>query len=70
MTAVQRLVQQLNEIKFYTEEARENTIEQALQLEKEQNSEKYKQGYERGLNSLIPLIENLQNEITKLKRNL
>jgi hypothetical protein len=64
------LVQQLNEIKFYTEEARENTIEQALQLEKEQNSEKYKQGYERGLNSLIPLIENLQNEITKLKRNL
>jgi hypothetical protein len=32
--------------------------------------EAYQRGYERGLNALIPLIENLQSEISKLKRNL
>jgi hypothetical protein len=30
----------------------------------------YQRGYERGLNALIPLIENLNKEITELKRNL
>ena len=30
--------------------------------------EAYQRGYERGLNALIPLIENLNKEITELKR--
>ena len=35
-TAVEWLVDQLNKIKFYTEEAREDTIEQAKAMEKQQ----------------------------------
>jgi hypothetical protein len=30
----------------------------------------YQRGYERGLNVLLPLIENLEKQITELKRNL
>jgi len=38
-------------------ESKQETLEQA-----------YQRGYERGLNALIPLIENLNKEITELKR--
>jgi len=41
------------------EEPKQETLEEA-----------YQRGYERGLNALIPLIDNLQSEISKLKRNL
>jgi hypothetical protein len=41
------------------EEPKQETLEEA-----------YQRGYKRGLNALIPLIENLQSEISKLKRNL
>ena len=41
------------------EEPKQETLEEA-----------YQRGYERGLNAIIPLIENLQSEISKLKRNL
>jgi hypothetical protein len=43
-TAVEWLVQQLNEIKFYTEEARESTINHALAMEKGQHFESYRRG--------------------------
>jgi hypothetical protein len=41
------------------QEPKQETLEQS-----------YQRGYERGLNALIPLIENLNKEITELKRNL
>jgi hypothetical protein len=41
----------------YAHEFKQETLEQA-----------YQRGYERGLNALIPLIENLNKEITELKR--
>jgi hypothetical protein len=34
----------------------------------EQSEHKISEAYERGLNALIPLIENLNKEITELKR--
>ena len=36
----------------------------------EQSEHEISEAYQRGLNALIPLIENLQNEVTKLKNNL
>jgi hypothetical protein len=41
-----------------------------LESKQETLEQSYQRGYERGLNALIPLIENLQSEISKLKRNL
>ena len=41
-----------------------------VETKQEALEEAYQRGYERGLNALIPLIENIQSEITKLKRNL
>ena len=36
--------------------------------QQEQSEHKISEAYERGLNALIPLIENLNKEITELKR--
>jgi len=45
-TAVEWLVEQLETIIFYTDEAKENTIEQAKQMEKEQIIKAYAEAEE------------------------
>jgi len=44
-TAVEWLVEQLETIIFYTDEAKENTIEQAKQMEKEQIIDSFDEGF-------------------------
>jgi len=44
-TAVEWLVEQLETIIFYTDEAKENTIEQAKAMEKEQIKNAFDKGY-------------------------
>lgn len=41
---------------------------QGAKWQAEQSEHKISEAYERGLNTLIPLIENLNKEITELKR--
>ena len=44
MTSVEWLVEQFETIVFYSEEAKENTIEQAKEMEKQQIQDAFKKG--------------------------
>ena len=62
--------QELHTCKYCGVETTQPDDECYAKPKQETLEEAYQRGYERGLNALIPLIENLKSEITKLKRNL